>query len=123
MRISDWSSDVCSSDLHLERFGKMFPADEDTELERALRALGALPLVGIVERFDDSMENLAKVLTPYFPDFKTSKVAASISRDINVTLEERIATLAEELGTEVYEPVEAAKRHTTELQTETLEQV
>src|SRR3546814_8607634 len=89
MRISDWSSDVCSSDLHLERFGKMFPADEGTELERALRALGALPLVGIVERFDDSMENLAKVLTPYFPDFKTSKVAANVSRDINVTLEER----------------------------------
>src|SRR3546814_15848185 len=107
MRISDWSSDVCSSDLHLERFGKMFPADEGTELERALRALGALPLVGIVERFDDSMENLAKVLTPYFPDFKTSKVAANVSRDINVTLEERIATLREELGKEVYETLEA----------------
>src|SRR3546814_12522874 len=41
MRISDWSSDVCSSDLPVFRFGRGEPATVEVELAVAPRIRGA----------------------------------------------------------------------------------
>src|SRR3546814_7034994 len=64
MRISDWSSDVCSSDLFTESigmpgldhssFGSLMPrAAKSIELLRQRKASGELPLLSLPARRDD----------------------------------------------------------------------
>lgn len=100
--------------FHVERFSKMFPTSEGAELERGLRALDALPMVGIVERFDDSMARIAELLQPYFSAFKVSNVAANVSRDISISLEKRLTMLREELG-ESFDSLIAANENDLQL--------
>src|SRR3546814_12989291 len=49
MRISDWSSDVCSSDLEGLRRRRMFPGDA----ERRRRAKAEAPIVGRLAQHED----------------------------------------------------------------------
>src|SRR3546814_6056426 len=57
MRISDWSSDVCSSDLLLRSFERHFPAWRHVETEYFWRGLVCLtqPLVPFVGRLEEGL--------------------------------------------------------------------
>src|SRR3546814_15342280 len=75
MRISDWSSDVCSSDLHPERLSA-----EDARAIEDLTQSYATPADYFVDRL---ARGIAKLATPYHPypaivrlsDFKTNEYA------------------------------------------------
>src|SRR3546814_7169390 len=58
MRISDWSSDVCSSDLRQRRLHRAVAAIDDEHLRLHPRDRGQRH-ADLVDRFDLVMENLA----------------------------------------------------------------
>lgn len=95
-------------DFHVGRLSRMFPASEGSELERAQRALTALPFVGIVERFDASMQRLADLVREHYPDFRSADVAANSSRDPRVGLDDRLALMRDSLGAERHDALLAA---------------
>lgn len=90
-------------DFHCARLAQMYGADSGSEAERALRALEALPFVGIVEEFESSLERLERWLAPHFSGFRKRLVERNVSRDPSLPLEERIARIAGELGPQAYE--------------------
>ncbi|HEV8691932.1 MAG TPA: hypothetical protein VGQ91_16635 [Ideonella sp.] len=95
-------------DFHVGRLCRMFPLGEGSELERAQRALAALPFVGLVERFEASMQRLARMVREHYPDFRATDVAANSSRDPRLGLQERLAQMREHIGAERYEALLAA---------------
>jgi len=90
------------------RFERMFAHEGGSELERSLKAVNSLPFVGIVEEFDVAMTRLNGLLQPVFPEFRASRVAANVSRDLSRSLTDRLAALRSELGDEGYEHLVAA---------------
>ncbi|NDY93374.1 sulfotransferase family 2 domain-containing protein [Ideonella livida] len=90
------------------RFARMFAAEGGTEREQALKAAQALPFIGVVEDFAGSMNRLEALLKPHFPDFKVRHVAANVSRDLSLGMDERLAQLRQKLGDAVFEQVRAA---------------
>src|SRR3546814_15686693 len=78
MRISDWSSDVCSSDLVVIAGGAVFVreqlddairAPEDIERKLGLPTLGAIPISGA----DDLREELALPRSPMAEAYNRSE--------------------------------------------------
>src|SRR3546814_19626444 len=69
MRISDWSSDVCSSDLLLQRQGFLIGRDRDEAVERRIQfgaivtnqiLRNALPAPGVFDAFAGRVHGHAK---------------------------------------------------------------
>src|SRR3546814_7034196 len=80
MRISDWSSDVCSSDLVVIAGGAVFVreqlddairAPEDIERKLGLPTLGAIPISGA----DDLREELALPRSPMAEAYNSLRTA------------------------------------------------
>lgn len=93
------------------------PATEvsDTHLRQARRRLEALPVVGLVERFDESVDALGRWLVPTFPDLVLVPRRDNASQWRPAALEERLAALRAELGESRYRRVEAANAADIEL--------
>lgn len=97
VRLSLWRDRQCR-DFHVDRLAPMFPADSGTELQRASRAIASLPFVGVVEEFGASLAQLQRLLRPAFPEFAIQNVHVNSSRDIAVSLPERLDKLKSEIG-------------------------
>src|SRR3546814_17174975 len=74
MRISDWSSDVCSSDLWMETTG--FPAagchnDEHAAVMKSVHEVRALLAASADERALGATRSLAQALVDWFPGHAT----------------------------------------------------
>lgn len=65
---------------------------------RALHALKNLPFVGLVERFDESMEKFAELIRPHYPDFKLLTVRANSMSKKSKTVEEKIQAFEDKIG-------------------------
>lgn len=89
-------------DFHVARLAQMFRGEEGDETALALRALEALPFVGIVEEFDRSVERMAEWLEPHFPGFHAMPVAKNVTRDRTATLEQKLEQIKAEIGEECY---------------------
>jgi len=101
-----FSADRQCINFHVERLSKMFPNKTGSEFERASRALETLPFVGIVEDYERSIERLTQWLKPYFPDFKPNVHQKNVTRQPELTLEEKLKKIKEELGDEMYQLIE-----------------
>lgn len=85
--------------FHTSRLAFAYPQDTGTELERALRAVEALPFIGLVERYEQSLHVLRALLWPDFPDFKIKAFRKNASaEDDGSSPQEKIATLRGLLG-------------------------
>lgn len=62
--------------FHTDRLSRMIPGDSP-ELDRARVALQLLSVVGLVERFDDTVAVLAHKIRPAYPDFTWDSVRAN----------------------------------------------
>lgn len=80
------------------RLAMHFPETEGTRLNRALRAVDALPFVGLVEAYDRSVEWLAELLRPDFPDFRPVVVQKNVSGGAVRDIEGRLAEIRQQLG-------------------------
>ena len=91
------------------RLSAFFPPDSGPPVERAVRAIAALPFVGLVERYQASAERLARMLRPDFPDFEPLIVQRNrTSNEISASVHQRIAVLRAEIGDELFEETMAA---------------
>lgn len=84
--------------------------EQVSELERAQKALALLPFLGLVERFDDSIQRLEEWLKPYFPDIACKSTKANVTQKEGSVLDERLAVFREELGDELYEELNNANQ-------------
>ena len=97
------------------------------ELERALKGLNALAIVGIVEEFDLSMEYYRKEICRFYSTFTLESVHKNITSQRNLSLAEKLDTIRSSLDRATYQRLldcnrddlqlyEAAKRKLSELQ-------
>jgi hypothetical protein len=87
------------------RLARNEPASAGSELERASRTLKALPLIGLVEAYDRSIERLEALLKPRFPRFQAVMVHRNATRPEDSSLEERLAAVEHEIGTELFRTI------------------
>ncbi len=87
------------------RLARNEPVMAGTELERALRALKALPFVGLVEAYDQSIERLEVLLRPRFPRFQAVTVHRNATRAEHSSLEDRLAAVEKEIGAELFKTI------------------
>jgi hypothetical protein len=90
------------------RLARNEPVAAGSELQRALRALKTLPFIGLVEAYDQSIERLEAMLKPRFPRFHAVAVHKNATRPGDSTLEDRLAAVEREIGTELFETICAA---------------
>ena len=89
--------------FHSTRFSQMFPSDAESEHDKALKAVSALPFVGLVDEFAPSVDRLVAWLSPHFPNMRLVSVAKNVSRDHSITLDEKLAEIEAEVGTALYQ--------------------
>ncbi|WP_219847211.1 hypothetical protein, partial [Burkholderia multivorans] len=75
----------------------------DAHLEIALRQMHALPFLGLVEQFDDSMRLLDAYLTPSFGHLDLSYTIENRSAGRAASLDERLARIRQTIGCALYE--------------------
>jgi hypothetical protein len=93
-------------DFHCYRLGQMFPADTGSQAERALRAVKALPFVGLVEAYDQSIQRMTDWLKPHFPQITPVVMAHNTSRDHEAPLAARLDEVRAEIGDALYRRLE-----------------
>jgi hypothetical protein len=98
--------DAQVSEFQATRFSALPTGSGGTLGERALAAVDALPFVGLVEDFGQSMQRLEAVLRQTFPDFRAFGAQANVLR--GQTLEERLEAIRRDLGPELHAELLAA---------------
>lgn len=96
--------------FHVARLAQMFPAADGDELARAMKALDALPFVGLVEAFDASVQRMADWLRPHFPAFQAVTVAKNVTRGLGTPLADKLAALRQEIGDALWAQLLEANR-------------
>jgi hypothetical protein len=84
------------------------PATNGSELERAMRALDAMPFVGLVEEYEKSLERLRRRLVEALPGFKILVVHANKTQEAPEPMEERLKAIERAMGEELYARLVAA---------------
>jgi len=69
---------------------------------RAHFALNSLPVVGLVERFDESMEKFAEIIKPYFPEFEVYSARANAISDPDGSVKSRLKSFEKNIGSPVF---------------------
>ncbi|MGD8347571.1 MAG: hypothetical protein PVI83_10015 [Lysobacterales bacterium] len=89
-------------------------SDEDL-LEAARRVIMELPVVGMVDRFAESIHYFNRWLAPYFPGLDMSPEHRNSSPLSSLGVSGRLARLREETGADLYARLEAENRIDLEL--------
>lgn len=90
-------------DFHAHRLATMFGEQQGDEATRAKMAIEALPFVGLVEKYSESLERLEALLKAEgFEDIKLKPVEKNVSRGVKKTLDEKLSEINEQLGDEVF---------------------
>jgi len=93
------------TNFHVFRLSDMYYYENIPLLDKALKAIETLPFVGLVEKFDKSLEKLELIVKEYFPDFKAEYVKANVMFDPSEDIKVRLERIREELGDEFYNKV------------------
>ena len=88
-----------------------------SELERALKGLELLPVVGIVSQFDSSMELFRQAIAKYYPSFKLTSVHVNTTSDPHVSLEAKLDAVRQDLDSATYQRLLDANRDDLQLYT------
>lgn len=76
-------------------------------LPRAKAAIDALPVVGVVDMFDKSMERFAALIGEHFPDFKISNTRVNTTSPVDHSLEENVMAFKRRIGAKVFQKLKA----------------
>ncbi len=101
VRLSLVSDRQCRN-FHVARLAQMYEKEDGNEFTHALLALNTLPFVGMVEKFDLSINRLCDWLSPNFPDFYAFSVEENVTRDLSIPLEQRLEEIRLEIGEVCY---------------------
>jgi hypothetical protein len=89
--------------FQIDRFAHFLKGTTGSQSALGLQALDALPFVGLVEEFEQSINRLATWLTPHFPGFKPVLAAKNVSRDRSLPLELKLEGIRAEIGSACYD--------------------
>jgi hypothetical protein len=90
-------------DFHAHRFATMYDEQQGDEATRAKMAIEALPFVGLVEKYSESLERLEALLKAEgFEDIKLKPVEKNVSRGVKKSLGEKLSEIKEQLGEGVF---------------------
>ena len=92
------------------RFSFLDRESNQTELERALKGLNSLPLVGIVEEFDLSMKHYTNVIAKHYPSFQAKSVRKNTTSHQNLSLPEKLDLIKANLDSKTYQRLLDANR-------------
>jgi len=98
-------NDYQCENFHAHRLSDMYYYENIPLLDKALKAIETLPFVGLVEKFDKSLEKLELLVKEYFPDFKAEYVKENVMFDQSEDIKVRLERIREELGDEFYNKV------------------
>jgi sulfotransferase famil protein len=84
-----------------KKLRKLYNITDDAQF--AIEGVRTTPLLGLVEKFDESMVMFENELSQYFPSIDLSYKMQNINQDKQTTQQERILKLQEEIGNEVYQ--------------------
>ena len=79
------------------------------ERNQNVNSLGArmakklLQFIGLVEQFDESIENLLALLKPYFPEPAYTSRRDNVTQQAGTTLKDRLYNLQEQIGLKLYD--------------------
>ncbi|WP_092224848.1 sulfotransferase family 2 domain-containing protein [Desulforhopalus singaporensis] len=89
--------------FHVERFASFFDETEGGELERAKRALAALPFFGVVEKYDESLARLqAWLRQDGFGELELEAMKKNVSQRTSKKLCDKLNSLEEAVGKKLY---------------------
>jgi len=88
-RLKDFRGLVINRNTHLFR-------------QRALYALRNLPIVGLVERFDESMKKYETLIKPAFPEFEVIQATSNTMSDPTKAIAAKLKAFEEEIGRHSY---------------------
>ena len=94
------------SNFHMMRLKDFRGLVKNTQPElfrpRALQALKALPFVGLVERFDESMKEFEKLIHPAFPEFEVISATSNTLSDPTAAIDAKLKAFEQEIGRHTY---------------------
>ncbi|MBU2886905.1 sulfotransferase family 2 domain-containing protein [Gilvimarinus agarilyticus] len=102
-------------DFHAHRLCLNYHPIEGDEQVRAHKALAELPFVGVVDRFDESMEKLESWLRTEGFAMQLKAVRKNVSRNLDESLDERLAQIKSEIGAKLYRQLLDANAEDMEL--------
>jgi hypothetical protein len=85
------------------RLAQFFNGAEGDISVLALQALDALPFVGLVEEFDQSIQHMANWLSPHFPNFKPIAARKNVTSDLSLPLEQKLEQIRVQIGDACYD--------------------
>ena len=85
------------------RLSLMSSESDLSELERAIKGLNTLPIVGIVEEFDLSMKYYAQAIAQHYPSFTVQSVHKNITSQKSVSLSEKLDAVRSSLDRATYQ--------------------
>ena len=89
--------------IRLKDFRKQtYPREVQLIRPRAMAALKQLPFVGLVERFDESMEKFAELIRPHFPEFELIQARANTTNDPSLSVKAKLDAFEEQVGRSTY---------------------
>jgi len=89
--------------FRLKDFHEFTPAKQrQFFLPRAKRALDSMPIIGLVERFDESMARLETYIRKFFPEFVGENVHANTTTDRTSKLSQNVEKFKDRIGNDVF---------------------
>lgn len=88
--------------FQINRLAQMVKGAGGDPTTLALQALDALPFIGLVGEFDESIKRLSVWLSPHFPEFRPIAVAKNVNRDRAVSLEQKLEQIRISIGDACY---------------------
>lgn len=99
----DRSHDRSCRNFQTYRFSWLSSVPNSSELDKALRGLNSLPIVGIVEEFDRSMKYYGDAIAQYYPSFQLKSVRKNTTSQRNLSLEEQLDQVRSNLDRATYQ--------------------
>ena len=88
----------------------------DKKFQLALETLNESPLIGVVDRYDESMVVFEEYLRPFFPDIDLSYVRKNVTdTNIELSVEEKVNKILMQFDTEMQEKIKKKNEYDLEL--------
>ena len=89
------------------------------DLNLAIQRIKECPIIGIVDRLDQSLVLAQEILRKYYPNINLSYVSQNVSKDRKDTLEERLQAGRSDLGDALWEKLNAKNELDLQLYSQT----
>ena len=102
--------------FHTHRLAMMFGEKIGSEEFRASKAVKALPFIGLVEDYENSLLNLSDIINNKFGiEVNLEVVKKNVSREVGASINEKLLKIRDEIGEKLYLDLERSNASDLEL--------